>query len=479
MSGQVSALQLLLERKAVCVNTANVYGITALHSAAVTAQHEAAELLLRAGANPDLASFVPTPPSAASLSAAAAAPGSASGTNASKSSKKGLSKGFLSASRSDTSKSREFTFTAPPDIGGRTALHLAARKGHVKVVEVLIRGKANISAARLDGSTPLHLAAFCGSDDTAQLLLDAGADPNIRDATQNTALQLAAWDGHLGVVRALIAKGADTEAADPYGRTPLILAAHDGHIEVVRELVSAGAKLEAATENGRTALFLAAEENQEDVVGVLLAAGANSNTARIDGCTILHVAATENLVGVARQLIAAGANVAKLINNHSPLTLAGGKGNLEIVQLLLGQHPDPSAPVPTGVHAGHQMVVAAKAAVQLAEGERGSETRKKFMATWAAVVRAIAGRHGNGEIADEVVVHELMMACEELEPMQDMCEMAAAWDRDVKAVRAAVVEERAALARERKELEQLRRGVQDLIVGAAGVLRRAADAAGS
>jgi ankyrin repeat protein len=528
MSGQLSALELLLERKAVDVNAVNVYGITALHSAAVTAQDEAAELLLKAGANPDIASFVPTSPSAGSLSACAAHD-SAFGTNA-----------------SGSSKSSEFTFTAYPGLSGRTALQIATGNGHVKVVEVLIRGKANINAARSDGCTPLHIAALSGDSDIAQLLLDAGADPN-RLASQNTALphatplhlaahfghsdiaqllldagadpnipnaatvtplQLAAWNGHLDVVRALIANGADLEAADPYegvqntalrlaawqghlgvvqaliakgadlepadssGRTPLLFAAHDGHIEVVRVLILAGAELEAATEDGRTALFLAAWQNQEDVVRVLLAAGADPNTSRHDGYTVLQMVSMYGFVGVARQLIAAGANVGTtMINNHSPLTLAAGKGNLSVVQLLLGQHPGPTAPVPTGVHAAHHMVLAAKAAIKYAN-EWGSG-----MEVWAAVVRAMAGRRGNGEIADEVVEHELMMACEELGPMQDMCEMAAAWDRDGKAVRAAVVEERAALARERKELEQLRRGVQDLIVGAAGVLRQAADAA--
>ena len=42
---------------------------------------------------------------------------------------------------------------------GETPLHWAAKSGHEKVVEVLLKAGAKIEAKDKDGMTPLHLAA--------------------------------------------------------------------------------------------------------------------------------------------------------------------------------------------------------------------------------------------------------------------------------------------------------------------------------
>ncbi len=73
--------------------------------------------------------------------------------------------------------------------GGLTALHLAVREGHMKAVEALLDGGADIDRAREgDQTTPLLLAAINGHYDLVKFLLDRGADPNIASEAGATAL---------------------------------------------------------------------------------------------------------------------------------------------------------------------------------------------------------------------------------------------------------------------------------------------------
>src|SRR5262245_37143040 len=63
---------------------------------------------------------------------------------------------------------------AQPD--GTTALHWAANKDDAEVVDLLIRGGANVKALNRYGVTPLWLAAMNGNAAVIEMLLKAGAD---------------------------------------------------------------------------------------------------------------------------------------------------------------------------------------------------------------------------------------------------------------------------------------------------------------
>lgn len=62
------------------------------------------------------------------------------------------------------------------DALGRTALHYAARLGHLEIVEDLITAGAAADLADADGYTPLFRAAEFGYAEIAIILLEAGAD---------------------------------------------------------------------------------------------------------------------------------------------------------------------------------------------------------------------------------------------------------------------------------------------------------------
>jgi hypothetical protein len=78
-----------------------------------------------------------------------------------------------------------------PDGYGQTALHLAAEKGALTVVENLIRRGADINVRDKYGRTALHLAARDGASNVVELLLSQGADATIATLEGETARDLA------------------------------------------------------------------------------------------------------------------------------------------------------------------------------------------------------------------------------------------------------------------------------------------------
>lgn len=104
----------------------------------------------------------------------------------------------------------------------RTALHLAAEKGHTKTLLVLGgHQNADTDARDIYGSTPLHLAARKGHEATVGLLVrDLLADPMPRANSGLMPLHLAARYGHSATVPALVYDlNADPTAQDHMDRT--------------------------------------------------------------------------------------------------------------------------------------------------------------------------------------------------------------------------------------------------------------------
>jgi hypothetical protein len=85
---------------------------------------------------------------------------------------------------------------APNGVKRCTALHMAARRGHVEVAETLLQCGANIEARDSLGETPLRRAVNCGRTAVAALLLAKGADPHSVGSKGLTPLS-AAWAGEM------------------------------------------------------------------------------------------------------------------------------------------------------------------------------------------------------------------------------------------------------------------------------------------
>ncbi|CAM9523114.1 unnamed protein product, partial [Laminaria digitata] len=87
-----------------------------------------------------------------------------------------------------------------------TALHCAAAGGHVRVVELLLGGAFLDWQDRI-GTTPLYRAVYFGHDTISRTLLKAGADPNLSDKNGTGPLHVAAYAGCGQMVADLLEAG--------------------------------------------------------------------------------------------------------------------------------------------------------------------------------------------------------------------------------------------------------------------------------
>uniref|UniRef100_UPI001ED84CE7 poly [ADP-ribose] polymerase tankyrase-2-like isoform X2 n=1 Tax=Scatophagus argus TaxID=75038 RepID=UPI001ED84CE7 len=300
-----------------------------------------------------------------------------------------------------------------------TPLHVASEKAHNDVIEVLVKHEAKVNTVDHLGQTALHRAARGGHLQTCRLLLSAGCDPlltslqgfspsqlgnesvqqilqegvlignsevdrqlleasktgdletvkklctmqnvNCRDVEgrQSTPLHFAAGYNRLAVVQFLLQHGADVHAKDRGGLVPLHNACSYGHYEVVELLVLHGAVVNVADLWKFTPLHEAAAKGKLDICKLLLQHGADPTRKNRDGNAPLDLVKDADtdiqdlLRGDAALLDAAKkgclARVKKLCTHdnvncrdtqgrHStPLHLAAGYNNLEVAEYLL-QH---------------------------------------------------------------------------------------------------------------------------------------------
>jgi ankyrin repeat protein len=126
--------------------------------------------------------------------------------------------------------------------GGWSALILAARKGHTKIVQALLAFPGiDVIARDNSGRSALDLAASEGNTEIVQALLAVpGIDVNARDNDGWSALIEAASGGNTESVQALLAvPGIDVNARDNGGNSALVLAALLGHTKTVLALLAA------------------------------------------------------------------------------------------------------------------------------------------------------------------------------------------------------------------------------------------------
>ena len=227
-------------------------------------------------------------------------------------------------------------FECPLD-GVCMPLDMAADKGHLEVVRLLLESGADKDYTTRSGTTALHSAAENGHLEVVRLLLDSGADKE-KLSFRGTALHLAAMNGHSEVVRLLLESGADKERLTLDGATALHSAAEKGHSEVVRLLLESGADKEKLS-NGETALHGAAICGHLEVMRLLLESDADKETPTSSGATALHFAAMYGRLEVVRLLLDSGADKEKLSNGKTALQFAVEGEHDDVVHLLLTFSP--------------------------------------------------------------------------------------------------------------------------------------------
>nr|KAF6340936.1 ankyrin repeat domain 6 [Myotis myotis] len=172
-------------------------------------------------------------------------------------------------------------------------LLIAAYKGQAENVVQLINKGAKVAVTK-HGRTPLHLAANKGHLAVVQILLKAGCDLDVQDDGDQTALHRAAVVGNTEVISALTQEGCALDRQDKDGNTALHEASWHGFSQSVKLLVKAGANVLAKNKAGDTALHVAASLNHKKVVKILLEAGADVTIVNNAGQTPLETARYHN-----------------------------------------------------------------------------------------------------------------------------------------------------------------------------------------
>jgi ankyrin repeat protein len=156
----------------------------------------------------------------------------------------------------------------------------AAAAGDAVLMKQLIEAGMDVNAmdmAGKNGRTALMIAAEKGRVEAVKMLIEKGAGVDYRYEAggyadyyyNDTALMFAARAGHAEVVRILIQAGADVNAQGAWNETALMSAAQGGSTEVVKILLDCGADPDAAAYHGETALDYAVARNYPEVIKLL------------------------------------------------------------------------------------------------------------------------------------------------------------------------------------------------------------------
>ena len=258
-------------------------------------------------------------------------------------------------------------------------IHEAAERGDIERIRRALAGGVPVDTRERErGRTPLMTAAASPRAGSAivRLLLAHGADPNTRSWTPETAAKAGAS-----------AHSPDYARYQFSGDTALTLAASTGDLEVVRCLLDGGADVDAVNTAGYGAIHNAIYRTAgraggaAELVGLLLERGATPDRVTGDRETPLRIAAGFADFEVVRLLLARGVDPAPL--RWTPLMDAVVFGSLADVRARLAEGADVEATDAWGRTALHlslqagdldkrDALLAAGAALDLAGMDGGS-----------------------------------------------------------------------------------------------------------
>ncbi|MBV9507092.1 MAG: ankyrin repeat domain-containing protein [Acidobacteriia bacterium] len=279
-----------------------------------------------------------------------------------------------------------------------TPLSEACVNGSAPLVRLLLKSGAHPNTAIATGETPLMTCAKTGNADAVRMLIEYGAMVDAKEPTQNqTALMWAAAERHPEAVKALIEAHADLKANSKQGFTAVHFAARVGDLESLKLLLAAGVDINFLTQSegaanqvtnqlgiaktigalGYTPLLVAVVRGQLELALYLLDHGADPNIGAA-GFTPLHWAASkwesftanpvygfdDPMAGipdrqaklrVVKALLAHGANVnARMTKPQpsfaggyldavgaTPFLLAASANDIEMMHILLDAGADP------------------------------------------------------------------------------------------------------------------------------------------
>jgi len=154
---------------------------------------------------------------------------------------------------------------------GGSSLMAASLYNHTEVVEFLVQEGANIELKNKRGSHAAYFAAQKGNVKVLKFLVQNAPDVvDMKGSNGRTPLGIAAEKGHLNVVKYLLAQpNVDIDSQDNFGFTPLYLATMNNHEKIVQILLQKGADKSIKNDRGGTALGLAEHNKFVNIIEIL------------------------------------------------------------------------------------------------------------------------------------------------------------------------------------------------------------------
>ena len=213
---------------------------------------------------------------------------------------------------------RDQALARASDETGNTALHEAAKHGHLRIVQTLLAAGANVDAVRGDGYRPVHCALMPNwffqvdpgpREKIVDLLLSQGARytiflaalrgdarfvrdalaadrslANFEDTCHHRVLSAAVRRGDLAMTRLLLEHGADpnlSEEGAPRGLS-LWIAVNDGQRDIARLLLAHGADPNADVDSSGTPMLQALAKRDSEMTELLRRHGGHQDTSGRD-----------------------------------------------------------------------------------------------------------------------------------------------------------------------------------------------------
>jgi len=220
---------------------------------------------------------------------------------------------------------------------GKSALLVAAARGHLEVCCFLIKEKANIELCDPDGTSPLIIAASGGHLKICHYLVEAKANLNRSDNNQYTALMHASCSGQDKICYLLVEKRADVNLLQTEKKSALMLAAKKRFLNICCLLIQAKSNLDAQDIDGNTALIHASSSKDSlEICRLLIRNNANLALETSEGWSAKSVAVQWKHMN----LTILFESFEKQERNGNAFLEAAKNGSLEIVQDSIANHKE-------------------------------------------------------------------------------------------------------------------------------------------